>query len=136
MKTHLSLCLLLLGAACVPAPAKTYSTAEIGQLESLEELMRVLAATADPLFGKTSFSDEELAQAGEAAQTIEAAAARVGARFGGQGEFDDGFVDFAKQVETQAQALGAAAGAKDGGKASEALTSIRSSCAGCHGVYR
>jgi mono/diheme cytochrome c family protein len=122
--------------ACVPKPAKSYTSDEIGSLDSLAELMRIQADKADPLFGKTSFSDEEWALAADSGAILQATAARIGAGFGGKGEYDDGFVDFANKLEAQAKALADAALAKDAAAAGEALSSMKATCSGCHGVYR
>ena len=113
----------LLFLACVPKPAKAYSPDEVGKLESLEELMRINAAKADPLFGKagqTSFTDSEWAAMADAGVLIEASGKRTAERFKGQGEFDDGFADYGNQLAAQAKALADAAGAKDAAGASKA----------------
>lgn len=125
--------------SCVPEPKKAYSPDEIQNLDSLEELMRINAAKADPLFGKrdqASFTDGELTEMAEAGATIEASAKRVGEKFGGQGNYDDGFVDYAKELAGQAKALSDASAAKDAAGARKALTDMRNTCKACHGVYR
>jgi mono/diheme cytochrome c family protein len=130
------LVLASLAAACVPAPAKTYTPDEVASIESLSELMRIQAAEADPLFGKTSFSDADWDKAARAGAVLRATGERVATRFGGQGEFDDGFVDFAKEVAARAAELETAAEGKDAAAASAALDAMKSTCKGCHGVYR
>lgn len=126
-------------AACVPEPKKAYSPDEIQTLESLEELMRVNAQKADPLFAKRdqqAYTDAEFADMAEAAAALRASAERTGARFGGQAPFDDGFVAYAKELATHAQSLSDASGAKDAAAAGKALESMRNTCKACHGVYR
>ena len=139
MQLHKLLVLIALGAACVPKPEKAYSPNEVAGIESLEELMRVNASKADPLFGireQTSFTEGELASMADAGVMIEATAQRTAERFGGQGNYDDGFVDYAKQLATHAKALSDAAGSKDAAAAGKALTEMRNTCRACHGVYK
>lgn len=134
MKTIFAALTGLLVAACVPKPAKSYSTDEISALESLPELMRIQADKADPLFGKSEFSDADWAAAADAGTTIQATAARVGDKFASA--YDQGFVDFAAKVEQHAKTLEAAAQSKDAAAASGALEALKNACSGCHGVYR
>jgi hypothetical protein len=65
---------------CLPKPQKDYTPDEIASIQSLEELMRVQAHHADPLFAKRergSFSDEELAAMKRAAAILQATSVRV-----------------------------------------------------------
>lgn len=123
--------------SCVPEPKKAYSPDEIKNLDSLEELMRINANKADPLFGKrdqASFTDAELTEMAEAGSAIEASAKRLGEKFGSS--YDDGFVDYANQLAGQAKALSDATAAKDAAGAGKALEEMRNTCKACHGVYR
>ncbi len=135
----IGLFVLVLNAACVPEPKKAYSPDEVADITSLEELMRVNAATADPLFGKrdqASFTESEYAAMADAGAMIEASATQTGTQFGGKGNYDDGFVNYAKQLAGQAKALADASGSQDAPAAAKALTEIRNTCKSCHGVYR
>lgn len=122
-------------AACAASPSPSHTPADVATMSTLEELMAVHEATTSGLWSKTAFSDDDWAKAAQSAPVLKAAAARVAERFGGQGEFDDGFVDYANIVATQAEALGAAAEAKDDAAASAAMTEMKAACDGCHGVY-
>jgi hypothetical protein len=133
------LCLAAVALSCVPAPQKAYSPAEISGIESLEELMRVNASKADPLFGKreqASFTEAEFASMADTGVMVEASGNRIAERFGGQGEYDDGFVAYAKALAGHGKALADAAGSKDAAAAGKALTDMRNTCKACHGVYK
>jgi hypothetical protein len=125
--------------ACVPKPEKAYSPDEVGTIDSLQELMRINASKADPLFGKRdqqSFTEAEWAAMADTGVMVEATGKRTAERHGGQGNYDDGFVDYANQLATSGKALADAAGSKDPSGARQALTDMRNACKACHGVYR
>jgi len=124
--------------SCVPAPKQAYGADDIANITSLEEVMRVQAHKADPLFSirdEETFDDAQFAAMSEASAMLLATSAHLKS-FVGQGEYDDGFGDFAAQVNTQAEALAKAAESKDAAGASDALNKMKSACAGCHGVYK
>ncbi len=92
--------LLLVGSlvvlvSCVPAPKKAYSTAEISSIDSLQEVMRVQAQQADPLFSirsQETFSDAEFEQMITVAGIIDATSAHLGEKFAGESScFEGGF---------------------------------------------
>lgn len=126
-------------AACVPKPEKAYSPDEIAGIDSLPELMRVNAAKADPLFGKReqqAFDDSEWAAMADTGVMVEATGKRIAERFGGQGEYDDGFVEYATKLSAIGKSLADAAGERDASAARKALSDMKSTCAACHGVYK
>ena len=130
---------LVLLSSCVAAPKKAYSAADISSIDSIEEVMRVQAQQADPLFSirsQESFSDAEFEQMVTVAAMIDATSTHLGEKFAGTGSFDDGFADFAKQLNGAAGALKSAAEAKDAAGAGEALKKMKSTCSSCHGVYK
>ena len=130
---------LVLLTACVAAPKKAYSPAEISSIGDLEEVMRVQAQQADPLFSirsQETFSDAEFEQMLAVAGMIDATSTQLDDKFTGTGSFDDGFGDYAKQLNGTAKALQTAAEAKDAAAAGEALKEMKSTCSSCHGVYK
>ena len=125
-------------AACVPAPKKAYSPAEIQGLEDISEVMRVNAHTMDPLFAmedQASFDDATFARFTEASATIRATGAALQKPSIAK-SFPDGFVTFARTLETEAGKLGTAAEAKDGSAAGAAIRGIHQTCRGCHDEMR
>lgn len=121
--------------ACATASIPSHTPAEVAAMEGLDELMAVHKATTSGLWNKTELSDEDWAKAEQSSPILRAAATRVAERFGGQGEFDDGFIDYANIVAAQADALGVAAESRDDAAASAAMTEMKAACDGCHGVY-
>ena len=93
----------------VDGRASRTASAEFGSVSGatggggiLQELMRVNAAKADPLFGKkdqASFTESEFAAMADTGVMIEATGNRTAERFGGQGEYDDGFVAYLNGTE-------------------------------------
>jgi hypothetical protein len=123
---------------CLPKPQKDYTPDEIASIQSLEELMRVQAHHADPLFAKRergSFSDEELAAMKRAAAILQATSVRVRS-FAGQGDYDEAFAELASGLRAQAETLEKTAAASDTASARAALEGIRSACKACHSIYR
>lgn len=128
---------MLVLAACVPAPKKDYTPADIDQIEALDELMRVHAKHADPLFAirdEEQFDEAELAKMREAGAILQAAAAQLESVFAPR--FEAGFADHARRLGDQAGALSAAAEAADAVAARDALARIRETCSGCHRDHR
>ncbi|MEQ9320381.1 MAG: hypothetical protein RIF41_14545 [Polyangiaceae bacterium] len=134
MRSSFLAAVLTLSACAASAPPST-TPAQVATMETLEELMAVHKSSTSGLWDKTSFSEEDWSKAEQSSPVLKAAATRVAERFGGQGEFDDGFVDYATIVANQAEALGAAAAAKDAAAASAAMSAMKEACDGCHGVY-
>jgi hypothetical protein len=122
---------------CVPKPKQDYSVAELGKLESLEELMRVQASVADPLFAKRKqsvFSKEEFEAMYGGSMRLKATASRLRDHFAGK--FGPRFSGFASQLLDGATELGNAAAAKLEQKSSAALESMKQACAGCHKAFK
>lgn len=130
---------LTLFLACVQAPKKAYTAAEISSITTIEEVMRVQAQQADPWFAKRSqdaFSDDEFASMVQVGDLLQATSAHLDGKFTGTGEYDDGFGTYAKELNQHAKSLSDAGAAKDAAKAKEALTSMKTTCSTCHGVYK
>lgn len=133
-QSALALCAALaLQAGCLPKPKQDYSLEQIGQIGSLEEIMRVQAQTMDPLFGKRgqgAFSDAEFASMAAAGKRVQATSTVIRDKLAAGHK--PSFATFAGQLVTQAGDLVAAADAKDGAKASATLGAMRDTCRGCH----
>lgn len=126
-----------LAGGCVPKPKQAYSNDQIKQLESLEELMRVQAQAADPLFGRigqASYSDAEYGNMALLAQKLQAASEAITSRF--SQNRPPTFSTYAKRLGEQAGELLTATGSKDAGKSSASLSGIRETCKTCHKEHR
>ena len=124
-------------AGCVPKPKQAYSTDQIKQLESLEELMRVQAEAADPLFGRigqAKYTDAEFGSMDLLGQKLQATSEAMGSRF--SQNRPPSFSTYAKRLGEQAGELLSAAQAKDAAKASAALSGMRETCKTCHKEHR
>lgn len=132
------LAVALVAWGCPPAPEKDYTVDEVGQLESLTEIMRLQAQVADPLFAirdQDTFSTEELRAMEQAGPRIEATAGRVREHFVGQGAYDEGFGEWADKLREGAVMLTRKAKNRDAKGAREALEAMKAACAGCHANY-
>ena len=124
-------------AACVPAPKKDYTPAEVESVNELDEIMRIHAKHADPLFSirdQESFSDAEFAQMKEAGDLLRATSDQLVTEF--TPKFDAGFGEIAKKLGDHASALSVAAEGRDAAAARTAIAGMREACASCHGTYR
>ncbi len=132
--------MLLLGATlggCVPKPKQVYTNDQLKQVESLEEVMRVQAATMDPQFGKignAQFTEAEFAAMVGAGQHLQASAGVVREKH--SSKRPPSFASFAEQLGKYAGELTAAAEAKDAVRASTALQQMRDTCRACHKEHR
>lgn len=124
-------------SGCVPKPKQAYSNDQIKQLESLEELMRVQAEAADPLFGRigqASFTDAEFTNMSTLGQKLQAASEAISSRF--SQNRPPSFSSYAKRLGEQAGELFTASQSKDAAKASASLSGIRETCKTCHKEHR
>lgn len=129
--------LLASGLGCVPKPKQDYSADQVKQIESLEELMRVQAQTADPQFnriGQASYSDQDYASMTDAAHRLQATAETIRTKF--SQNRPPSFSTYATRLGEQATELLAAIQAKDVAKTSSTLTGIRDTCRTCHKEHR
>jgi cytochrome c556 len=125
------------GGGCVRKPKQDYTNDQVKQLESLEELMRVQAQTADPQFnkiGQDSYNDRDYAGMTDAAQRLQATSETLRTRL--SQNRPPSFATYAARLGEQAGELLAASQAKDAAKASAALTGIRDTCRTCHREHR
>ena len=132
-----ALCMTTLVGGCVPKPKQNYTVDQVKTLESLEELMRVQAETADPQFnhiGQTAFTDAEYASIGAAAQRLQATSETLRTRHAQNRP--PSFVTYATKLNEQSAELFAATQAKDAAKTSAILTGIRDICRTCHKEHR
>lgn len=137
---RLGLCVIWalgMGTGCLAKPKQSYSTEQLKQVESLEEIMRVQAEAADPLFAKTgqaSFSDGDFAAMILLAHKLETTAESLKTRF--SQNRPPSFGTYAGRMGEQATELFNSAHTKDAAKASLALTGIRETCRTCHKEHR
>jgi cytochrome c556 len=119
-------------AGCLPKPKQAYTLEQIPQINDLEEIMRVQAATMDPLFGKrgqASFTKEEFAAMAEGGKRTATTAGQLSRFAAGK---KPSFATFAEQLIRGAQDLSAAAEAGDAAKVSATLGAMKDTCKGCH----
>lgn len=135
----IGLALVLMGGAvsCLPKPKQDYSNEQLKQVDSLEEVMRVQAATMDPQFskiGNTKFTDAEFAALVSAGQRIQTSSEVVRTKHSTKRPAS--FAAFAEQLGKYAGELSAAAEAKDAARSSAALQQMRDTCRACHKEHR
>ena len=124
-------------AGCVPKPKKEYTVEQVKELDSLEELMRVQAQTADPQFnhiGQSSITDAEYAAIADAGRRLQATSETLRTRH--SQNRPPSFVTYASRLHELSAELVAATEAKDVAKTSTTLTSIRETCRTCHKEHR
>lgn len=134
-----TLALLALAAspACVPSPKQNYTLEQIGKLDSLDELMRVSAQAADPLFKKraqASYTEAEFQAMLAGGGRVEAAATALAARIGKTRPKP--FGELAMKLKNGSAELLAAAQARSAPRASAALEAMKSTCASCHKQFK
>ncbi len=130
--------LFLMAASCVPKPERNYAPEQVSEIASVQEVMRLLAERADPLFGlreQTNFTQEEFARMAQAAEIIVAAGAHL-ETFVGQGTFDEGFGTHSKELGQQGGAMLEATESNNPKGAGEALSAVKNTCKDCHSAYR
>lgn len=117
--------------ACVPTVNTPIQ--DIPKLQSLKEVMHNKATTADPQFAKIGdpFTDADYTAFAEAAPRLQATSLKT-KDFTKGPEFDA----LAQRLHDKAQALGAAAAAKDAAGANTALEEIKATCKECHSKFR
>jgi cytochrome c556 len=129
--------LLSFGAAgCVPKPKQDYTLEQLRQMENLEEIMHVQAATMDPQWKKMSgeLSAADFGVLAEAGARIEATAEAIRTKHSEKRQ--PGFLTLAEQLGKQAKDLVAATTAKDAEHTRTALRAMKETCATCHKEYR
>jgi cytochrome c556 len=123
--------------ACVPSPKQNYTLEQIGKLDSLEELMRVSAQSADPLFKKraqASYTEAEFQAMLQGGGRVEAAATALALRVGKSRP--KAFGELAMKLKNGSAELLAAAQARSAQRASAALEAMKSTCASCHKQFK
>jgi hypothetical protein len=126
-------------AACVPAPKRAYTPEETSKLDDLPEVMRINAATMDPLFSyeePTKFDADKTfgTLPGAAAQMKAAGTALQNPRI--SGGFPAEFVEQAKDLVVGADKLADAHKRNDRAAASLAIKEIHQTCRDCHSQFR
>ncbi|MBS2012488.1 MAG: cytochrome c [Deltaproteobacteria bacterium] len=122
-------------AACAP-PHRDVAAADVPKLTSLSDLMDVQATIADPQFKKVGdeakYTDADYAAFEEVSNRILATSLKAK-------EFSKGNADFDRLCDAlhdRAEKLGAAAKAKNGKGASDALAEMKKVCKECHSKHR
>lgn len=125
-------------AACVPAPKKAYAPQEAETLSEIDEVMRVNAATMDPLFGQedaTAFDAATWAQVEKAAPMIQSTGKAL-QKPTIASPYPEGFVAYGEKLRAAAERLGAAGTAKDVAAATKEIRTIHETCRACHSEFR
>lgn len=123
--------------ACVPRPKRDYTLNQIKRLDSMEELMRINAYYADPLFSiryQPVFSKPEMLAAERAADRVMATSTAVRERHSAGkpaafGELVGRLYDGARDLMVASQAERAA-------DITTALDDMRDTCKACHKTFR
>jgi hypothetical protein len=121
-----------LAAACVPH--RDYSPAQIEHLTKLDEVMDVQATVADPQFkkvGQPSYSDADWAAFADMGGRLQVTSLKIH-QFSKGPEFDQ----LADRLHAGAEALSAAASAKNAASASTTLGEIKVTCKTCHAKFK
>lgn len=124
---------LVAGAACAP-PHRDVPAADVPKLTSLKEVMDSQATIADPEMkkaGEATYGDADYAAFAEVSNRIQATSTKA-KEFSKGPEFDQ----FADKLHETAIALGKAAAAKDAKASSDALTTMKATCKGCHSKFK
>lgn len=119
-------------SGCVPK--RDLQPDQIQQLGELEHVMHVQATVADPQFGKigaTTYGDADFAAFADVSTRIQATSKKT-KEFSKGPEFDA----LADQLGKHAEALGAAAAAKDVKAASTSLAAMKATCKACHSKFK
>lgn len=123
-------------AGCLPKPKADYTLEQLKQMDNLEEIMRVQAATIDPQWKKMSgqLTAADFGILAEAGARIEATAEAIRTRHSEKRQ--PGFLTLAEQLSKQAKDLVAASTAKDAEHTQTALRAMKETCSTCHKEYR
>jgi cytochrome c556 len=119
-------------AACVPT--RDLAPDQIEKLGKLKEVMDVQATVADPEFkkiGRTAFSDADWAAFADTGNRIQVTSHKIH-EFSKGPEFDQ----LADRLHASAEALSAAAVAKDAAAAPAALADMKATCKTCHSKFK
>jgi hypothetical protein len=124
--------LALTSLACVPK--RDLPPDQIEKLGKLAEVMDVQATVADPQFkksGEASYADPDWAGFADAGNRLQVTSKKIH-------EFSKGpdFDKLADQLHAKAEALSAAAAAKDARAASDALAQMKATCKECHSKFK
>lgn len=138
IRLRMSVLALFAASFACRAPKRDYDVAQIAQVTSMKELMRVQRTVADPRFklaakmrGKP-LGDAEFAEFLDMGTRLEATAKRLASFSEGRPGFDKYAADLGKQAAD----LGRAARAKNGPDTTSAALAMKKTCAACHGEFR
>ena len=131
MRRFFALAVLLV--ACVPH--RDVPPQDIPNLGALKDVMDVQATVADPQFKKigdeAKYVDADWTAFADLSTRIQATSTRAKAFSKGPG-----FDQMADRLHEDAVKLGAAANAKEGKNASDALAAMKATCRDCHKQFR
>ena len=122
----------LVASACVPH--RDLPPDQIEKLTKLDDVMDVQATVADPQFKKmdeTAYTDADWAAFADMGNRIQVTSTKIH-QFSKGPEFDQ----LADRLHAGAEALSAAASAKDAAKASSTLASMKATCKECHSKFK
>ena len=123
---------LVSAAACVPH--RDLPPDQIEKLDKLDDVMDVQSTIADPQFskaGQPSYGDADWTAFADVASRLQVTSKKIH-QFSKGADFDK----LADDLHAKAEALGAAAAAKDPKAASDALVSIKATCKSCHSKFK
>ncbi len=127
MKKLVSVVALLI-AACASAPRPLPTVDELNGFGKLKPLMKAQGGIAQPLFKKSSWTDEEWAHTQEAIERLKISSELVKTKFA----HDEQWTTLAAAVQTQIEVADAAVKARDAAAASTAFADLRRTCNNCH----
>jgi hypothetical protein len=123
---------VVLFAACIPK--RDLQPDQIDKLAKLDDVMDVQATVADPQFKKVggiSYQDADWAAFADMGSRIQSTSHKI-LQFSKGPDFDA----LANQLHTKAEALSAAATAKDAKAASDTLAQMKATCKECHSKFK
>ena len=132
MRLLLSIAALALLTSCVPK--RDLPPDQIEKLGKLDDVMDVQATVADPQFAKigaATYADADWAAFADMGSRIQVTSHKIH-QFSKGPEFDQ----FADQLHAGAEALSAAATAKDAQAASATLAKMKATCKACHSKFK
>jgi hypothetical protein len=123
--------------ACVPAPRLNYTAEQLGEIDSLEELMRVAYADSKavwPLEKKEPLGEPDFEALQRVGARLEAVASVTAEKFGPMRP--EGFAELARRMGGDAGRMREAGQAKDVSSARAAVKALGETCDACHKQFK
>jgi hypothetical protein len=118
----------MLFVGCVSAPRPLPTVDELNAFGRVHTLMKAQGGMAQPLFKKTSWTEEEWAQTSTAVERLKLSSGLVKTKF----SKDEQWTQLAEAVEKQLDVVNTSVQAKDAAGAQTAFADLRKSCNACH----